>query len=398
MDTTIIECFKNLTIKKDCPLSKEELLKNGMIEMVTDTNDNQHIVLTSGQTFSDLTPIEKLYVYGTTTIPILSSCQLDEYRTQMKQEMEQFPEYLRNSTNKLVYVLGGFGALGNPSSFHNPTIRRLRKKVYQQAVARLFRHLVNDYQLVVGNNNVPQLEYYLETLLDRFMYRLKGTAPSAETWHRDVAKDNLIEFNDEIYGGWINLDTKSQFMSCIPGSHLGVRLKGLPSGFATIGKKDIDKFKPYKQLFEIKPGHCIIFPQYLLHEVVSKKAPYDMMRLFTGWRLSTSGKSFYTNEVLDKLIETQATPILPSGQKTPMFAANHGSFFLKKNFTIDPSTNYSSNTIEWSKDSFQPQLLVEKKDYLIVNRYLNSLQDYGLDKYRDYSVEEQKILYPHKLN
>ena len=393
-----VEYFKNLTIKKDCLLSKEELLKNGIIEIVTDTNDNQHIVLTPGQTFSDLTPIEKLYINGVTTIPILSSSKLDEYRNKLKQEMEKFPEYLRNSNNKLVYVLGGFGALGNPSSFHNPTIRKLRGKVYQQVIARLFRQLTNDYLEVLELLEDNDKHYHLELLLDRFMYRLKGTAPSAESWHRDVAQDKLIEFNDEIYGGWINLDKESQFMSCIPGSHLGVRLKGLKSGFATIGKKDIDKFKPYKQLFEIKPGHCIIFPQYLLHEVVSKKAPYDMMRLFTGWRLSTTGKSFYTQEELDRIIETQATPPLPSGQKTPMFAANHGSFFLKKNFTIDPTTKYSSNTIDWSKDSFQPQLLVSKKDYVIVNRYLTSLEDYGLDKYDDYTPEEKNILYPHKLS
>ena len=396
MDNTTLEYFKNLTIKKECSLSKEELLKMGQIEIVTDTSDTQHIVLTQGQSFSDLTPIEKLYINGVTTIPILSSSKLDEYRTRLKQEMEQFPEYLRNSTNKLVYVLGGFGALGNPSSFHNPTIRQLRGVVYKQVVDRLFRQLITDYQQVVENKE--PMDYHLETLLDRFMYRLKGTSPSAESWHRDVAKDKLIEFNDEIYGGWINLDTESQFMSCIPGSHLGVRLKGLKPGFAAIGKKDIDKFKPYKQLFEIKPGHCIIFPQYLLHEVVSKKAPYDMMRLFTGWRLSTTGKSFYTKEILDRIIETQGSPHLPSGQKTPIYASNHGSFFLKKNFTIDPSTKYISNTIDWSKDTFQSQLLVAKNDYLIVDRHLKSLEEYGLDKYDDYTPEEREILYPHKLN
>lgn len=393
MDTTI-ECFKNLTIKKDCPISKEELLKKNLIQIVTDTNDNQHIVLTPEISFSEPTPIEKLYINGVTTIPVLSSSQLEEYRKLLKQEMTQFPEYLRNTTNKLVYVLGGFGALGNPSSFHNPTIRKLRRKVYQQAIARLFRQLANDYQEVLEDK---EKEYHLEVLFDRFMYRLKGTSPSAESWHRDVAKDSMIDFNDEIYGGWINLDTESQYMSCIPGSHLGVRLKGLKSGFATIEKKDIDKFKPYKQLFEIKPGHCIIFPQYLLHEVVSKKAPYDMMRLFTGWRLSTTGNSFYTKEGLDKIIRTQDTPYLPSGQKTPIYAANHGSFFLKKNFTIDPSTNYSSNTVEWSNASFHPQLLIAKKDYLIVDRYLKSLEEYGLDKYEDYTTEEKNILYPHKL-
>ena len=70
-----MECFKNLTIKKDCPLSKEQLLKKNQIQIVTDTNDNQHIVLTPGQSFNDLTPIEKLYTNGVTSVPVQVSGQ-----------------------------------------------------------------------------------------------------------------------------------------------------------------------------------------------------------------------------------------------------------------------------------------------------------------------------------
>ena len=396
--------FKNLTIKKHCPESKQILLENDFIQTILDSDNSEHIVLSPNKTFDDLTPLEQFYIYGVTTIPIYDLSKIDQVREKVTQELIQFPEYLRNDTNrtqnpnnnKLVYVLGGFGALGNPGSFHNLTVRDIRIKTYKQVTARLLKDLIKDLSLQQDK------DYYLETLFDRLMNRIKGTAPTPESWHRDVAKDNLIDINDEILGGWINLDNKSQFMSCIPGSHLGVRLKGLKGGFATIGKKDIDKFKPYRRLFEIKPGHCIIFPQYILHEVVSKKSSYDMMRLFIGWYLSTNNTPFYTKNVLDSIINKQGTPILPSGQKTPMYSANHMSFYLHKPVTIDPTSKYKASTIEWSHNNFKPEMLVDKtsskgESYKIINRFLTNLEDYNLPKYPEYSEIEKRIYYPHKL-
>jgi len=318
--------------------------------------------------------------------------------------MKQFPEYIRNPDNptenskgnKLVYTLGGFAGFGNPSSFHNQTIRKLRTKIYQSIKTRLFKDFVKNA------TDIKKMEYLLETLLDRFMYRLKNTAPPAESWHRDIAKDELIDDMDEIFGGWINLDTESQYFSCIPGSHLGITLKGMKGGFATINKPDIELFKPYRKIFEIKPGHCMVFPQYILHEVLNKKKNYDMMRLFIGWRLTTKLESFHKNNVLETILTKQGNPLLPSGQKIPLYSSNHGSYFLKKEFLIDPSTNYKSTSINWSIDSFKAELLVDKINskneiYQIVDRFPKSLEDYNLTKYPPYTIIEKQIYFPHPI-
>ena len=175
-----------------------------------------------------------------------------------------------------MYVLGGFAALGNPASFHNPFVRNLRQ-IALKAVLPLFNKLDRK-----GDVN-------LEVLPDRMMYRSSGQVPVKETWHRDVMSTNTamniqtgLQDGDEIYGGWINLDKKPQYLSCVPGSHLGVSLHNLKQGFVTIKKDYIDEINKYKYAFPIPPGHMVVFPQYLIHEVVAKKLDYTSMRLFTG--------------------------------------------------------------------------------------------------------------------
>lgn len=395
-----IDSFKNLTLKhneKAIEQSINILLENNQIEVIQDSDNNKHIVLSKHiNNIQDLTPIDRLFVFGVTTIPILNKTQLNKTRNDLIVEMQNFPEYKRDISNPnktpdgfpIVYVLGGFGAFGNPSSFHNKTVRELRQKTYIQCRNRLFREVIDKYKKSHSE------DYLLEVLLDRFMYRLKGTAPTAEKWHRDVAHDDLIEDNDEILGGWINLDNESQYFSCIPGSHLNVRLKGLKDGFATIKKTDINLFKEYKQVIEVKPGHCIIFPQYILHEVVSKKQSYDMMRLFIGWRITRSLESLYTNNFIEKLLKNQSSPLLPSGQKPPIYSASHSMFFQKKDFMIHPEAKYKTNICKWSISTFKDSLLKENK---IVERYLGSLEDSGFVKYPEYSKEEKKIYFPHSL-
>jgi|UniRef100_A0A6C0J1Q4 hypothetical protein len=85
-------------------------------------------------------------------------------------------------------------------------------------------------------------------LIDRMMVRNPGVKPSPETWHRDVAPTELLLDDAIVYGGWINLDNKDQYFSCIIGSHLGIKLKNLKSGFANIPKthiKEISKLKSH---------------------------------------------------------------------------------------------------------------------------------------------------------
>ena len=242
-----------------------------------------------------LSTYDSLIRSGVTTVKVFDEKDIPRIQEDFKNVLRQFPEYKRNVDNPninsvgntLVYVLGGFAALGNPSSFHNEFVRNLRIRT-RRAVTPLFRSIIKN------NPNIPvRDETGLEMLIDRMMYRLESQAPSAESWHRDVAPSDKIETHDEIYGGWLNLDTKSQFLSCIPGSHLGISLKKLKKGFASVPKEHIGQVDKYKIRYEIPPGHIVIFPQYIIHEVISKKALYDMMRLFIGWRTTVSKTFLY---------------------------------------------------------------------------------------------------------
>lgn len=348
-----------------------------------------------------LTGYEALMKIGVTTIPIFSLEELPNIRNLFISTLHNFPEYLRDTNNNdkdisgnpLLYSLGGFAALGNPSSFHNTFVRNLRKKAHE-AVLPFFRQVIKKY----SNKKIKSL-IKLETLFDRMMYRLVSQQPVEESWHRDVIPQKLINYNDEVYGGWINLDETNQYFSCIPGSHLGVRLWDLASGFARIPKDQIPIINKFRHKITVPPGHMIIFPQYILHEVVAQKASHNMMRLFTGWRLTTSS-GFLHSDMLERLNKQSIMP-LPSGQLPPMYAANHGSFYLHKSFKPIPNRDYKINLIEWSNQSLQPVILINRPAkgdypaYKISPRWLESLEHYNLPKYPLYTDEELAIYKPH---
>lgn len=200
---------------------------------------------------------------------------------------------------------------------------------------------------------------------------------------------------DEVFGGWINLDTKNQYFSCIAGSHLNIIQKEIESGFDTLagnyakylddnenhlaefedlpikemetvlstsGKREklVEKAKEQimtnkskfaealvknrlKQVSKLKvkitvpPGHVVIFPQYILHEVVASPVKHNMLRLFTGWRLTSKKESLYDTlhkyksskyPSLKTIMDKQGVPPIPGGMIPPMYSRNHASNFL----------------------------------------------------------------------
>ena len=335
-----------------------------------------------------MSDVDKFKKTGVVTINLIQSKDIKEYQTEFKNTLKKFPEYLSETPNN--HVLGGFAALGNSASFHNPFVRKLRKMAYD----KLVNHPL--FITVVKRNNI---KYNIEQLVDRMMFRQKGMSPPAESWHRDVMPSDKLREGDELYGGWINLDSKSQYFSCLLGSHLGIDPSNIDSGFATVPKDDVKALGKYKTKVEILPGSIVIFPQYILHEVVNTKKKYDMMRLFTGWRFTTSRKSLHKN--MKKMLKNQEPIPLPGGMKPPLYAKNHMSYFLNKQFIID-SKKTKMSTIEWSNDTFKPSLLVTKIDkngnnYQIIPRYMKGLKELGLTMYDDYSNEELKMYKPQSI-
>ena len=167
---------------------------------------------------------EQLYKEGYVVIPLFVD-SVSQMHAQFEEALRGFPEYQRtddgelskwaNTQNKLqlpMYVKGGFGALGNASSFHNPFVRYVRTNAYV-ALKPMFEALL---QLEDGKSK----DRKLEQIMDRMRVLNPGASISAETWHRDTTPEDLVEEEDSIFGGWINFDVrKVQEFSAFRGSH-----------------------------------------------------------------------------------------------------------------------------------------------------------------------------------
>ena len=94
---------------------------------------------------------------------------------------------------------------------------------------------------------------------------------------------------------------------------------------ATIAAAAVVEAGKHKERFRVPPGHMIIFPQYILHEVVAAPVKHDMRRLFTGWRLTTADTPLkdYSDIML-----YQRPVGLPGGMIPPVYSANHQSCYL----------------------------------------------------------------------
>jgi hypothetical protein len=292
-----------------------------------------------------------------------------QYRHAFDRALQEAPEFQPGTTK---FVMGGFGALGHPSSFHNSFVRHARRAVHD-LVRPTFQ------SLAPGRN--------LEQLVDRMLFRPAGETPARERWHRDEAKGTLP--NDLTFGGWINFDAESQFFSCVPGTHVAPRGQG---GFARLSKDDMAALTARREKVEVPPGGVLLFFEHLVHEVEASKKPYDMRRLFVGFRITDSILPFLPDLHL-RLADFAVLP-LKSGQTPPMFAALHW-------------TNHTHKLQEWAQSALKPELLETKtmrsgakqgKVYRIPPRFLPSLRELGFAHGMiPYQPREIEILTPQPL-
>lgn len=304
-------------------------------------------------------------------------------RKEFEEALLTFPEFKHHPTLARIdaentYVLGGFSALGNPSSFHNPFVRRLREWCMYTLVTQLFTEFIAKH--------VPQ-NYGLEHIVDRLMVRPPKASPSKESWHRDEAP--LASADDLTFGGWINLDTQDQFFSCVPGSHITARKAG-GQGFAKIkpGDKLFKEMEARKSLIRVPPGGILIFYEHIVHEVVARKRNYTSIRLFLGWRLTASTTPLIPG--VDVLLRDQAVMPLKSNQIPPMHAKLHW-------------TNWRTQLEQWSQRMMRAECLATKRvesgakkgeTHQVVHTTMRSLAEYGLPLYPKYTPSEIRILKP----
>ena len=247
------------------------------------------------------------------------------------------------------FTLGGFGAFGNPSSFHHPHIRTIRQLVSS--------HIWANLQSTFPGRKV-------QVLFDRFALRKQGTSPTAESWHRDECSLSLP--GDRILGGWVNLSDTVQEFSCIPGSH---DVEPGNGQFHKFSKDEGKELKKRRKVYNIPPGHILFFWQHLIHEVSAKKAKLDNTRLFMGWRLTDHDQDPFN---YDEAIRTQGIPMIPSGQLPPIYAKLHWACWRSR--------------ITELTQCVRPEVIDPRTGE--VYRFMPSLEASGLPMFRIYTPDE----------
>jgi hypothetical protein len=335
--------------------------------------------------------------------------------------VDEFPEY-RNLGEGLATqrVLGGFGAYGNPSSFHHPVIRMIRYHA-KDHLKPLFKE-------------VAQQGMNLEVLFDRFcVRRAEFGAPQADCWHRDTfdyqkQPQSGYQPDDVLFGGWINFNVdRDQRFACLIGSakevfdgeHLGfdsTAFKQASKGFndrmqkqalggvIRIGDVEVLRFDSEGMVI-VPSGHIVIMRQKILHKVVSAKIPQGVtdVRLFMGWRLTNS--TIPLNLQLTQVVEDGDVPFIPSGQIPPMYAMLHINTVIPAMINRDAPIK-KNDLRTWGKRVFKPQCVREiKGDYCMPGpesrkrtRSMASLKEYDLmaPEYK-YQTVDIHVLQPETL-
>lgn len=269
------------------------------------------------------------------------------------------------------FVMGAFGALGNPSSQHHPETRKLRCAVYN--------HMVPLFAATFTGK-------HLELIPDRFSIRHQDQPISPDSWHRDLSA--IIGADDHIFGGYVNLDeTQTQYFSCIPGSHNDDT--ETCEGFAKLSKEDTKAYNSRREIISVPPRCVLIFNEKTIHEIARKKIKESKSyRQYFKWRISVEPVSTLGFETVQRIIETQACFPLHTIGKTPM-PPMYGSMHVIH--WGDRVAAFSENVIEAFLDK------PNKAGLVYVKRFMPSLRDAGVELFPEYSEDERKMLFPQML-
>ena len=255
-------------------------------------------------------PADRLLSEGFVVVPFADAVHLAALRSGFDCVLTQAPEFrdgdVHDATCK--FVQGGFGALGTPSSFHHPIVRRVREEMMAA---------------IVESHVLPLQGRKLEMTFDRIVFRRAGQAPTKESLHRDEAP--TASDGDDVFGGWVNLDHAEQWFHCCPGTHAEVGTQN--KGFGKIRDPAlVQRYKAGLRRVAVPPGHILIFFERIVHEVAPMKATCNMRRIHVGWRLTNSDEPLFGWDATDKWISDQAVPRIKSKQQPTVFPAAHANF------------------------------------------------------------------------
>jgi hypothetical protein len=271
-----------------------------------------------------------------------------------------------------IFVLGAFGALGNPSSQHHPEARKLRVAMY--------KHMIPLFKEIYENK-------YIEMIPDRFSIRNKSLPVTSESWHRDCSA--LIGESDDIYGGYLNLDERqTQYFSCIPGTHMDTETEDC-EGFAKLPSEKAKEYDSRREIIRVPPGCAILFNEKIIHEIAKREIEEQKSyRQYFKWRISSRPVSTFGWKAVLKTVNTQASFPLHNVGDTP-FPPMYGKVHIM----------YWGEKIEEFSKNLKEEFLdrPNKRGRVYVKRVMPSLQEAGIELFPEYTDEECNMLFPQPL-
>ena len=345
-----------------------------------------------------------------------STAALKEAQDRFWQMMHESPEFRPRATpddfkNDPTWVPseGGFGALGNPSSFHHPFARAIREIALYEALSQ---------------NVLPLKGRKVEKPFDRMMVRQKDKTPTEELVHRDIAEGSVD--GDDVFGGWINLNSRNQRFLCCPKTHLEVA--GQNKGFVKLTSPRLLAFYQ-KQLKEvtIPPGFMMTFYERLVHEVApSNDAPDVTIRAHVGFRLTHQNEPLFGWAQTRAWVHDQGVPKIKSGQVPPVYPGIYPNKPLENNARMTrlatdvyvKCAGYKHTIAKTGKSKRDAVRALYGQSFLRVKREMLSLREYvqvqakmltdGHDEMGSrftvedatltmlppYTVDEERVLFP----
>lgn len=346
-----------------------------------------------------LTAALQLVYNGVTAIPVpglQTQGQRRQARADLQDTIAHFPEfnpeYVALEGEPLVW--DGMGALGTPSSFHNPFVRHLRLQVHMLVWEVM--------QFMVQLPTVPMCPLVKDKVnfcqeVDRLMVRPAGCKPPAREWHYDPVNPDFKPRpnapQDMLFGGWLNFDDVPHTFPCLVNE---LTTKDISGALARHERGSMGALHDPRQAlllsptaFSVPPGHLLVFANCVLHAVEAETKAYCQHRLFMGWRLTFSSQPLCAS--LDKQLDTMAPVTLKTGEAPEVYSP-------------EEKRRHPDKVLEFLQRAFTPQVLHSlhsrkqgSRGHLPSPRFPSLKTLHLEDAYKPYTKVEKDILHPHPL-
>lgn len=202
------------------------------------------------------------------------------------------------------FSFGQHGTLNFASSFYT-NVAMVTRATVDVRMQRFFKQYIEHPRFPRETRD----RYKLYQLIDRFALRpMQFTVKHQVFRYKSVPQLGM----DELYGGWINLDTEDQTFYYVKNSHNDLN----PDSRKNQYPNEDDRFRRYRTALTVPHGCMVLFNHALIQgEIDYGPMRYDSMRQYINWVISKSRHPAFPLT----FFENQGLPRLPNGKIPSMY-------------------------------------------------------------------------------